>query len=131
MQEEVRAILRRAKEILINEGWTRREYQDVHGYCISGAIGHAFGHNDLQEGWCYRHGEEEIAGQALLALAAQLPKDFRSPADLLGAGIGVVKYNDSCQRVDEVIELIDKALEADPQPQSLPKIELLAIAGGS
>lgn len=128
MNEEVRSTLRRMKEVLINEGWVRGDYQNENGVCLSGALGRALGYNDLHEGWSYKKEHLATFMDVQTALFHALPVPYQAMTALRAVdayGCCIVKYNDSRKDVSEVIALIDQALEMLPVQLELGSEEVV------
>jgi len=106
----MRDTLRRAKEILLNEGWVKhallKHNRDgtVQGYCLSGAIGKASGgmgeKGQLRES---RENERRLWDKCLSEVSTTLGKD-----DYMSS---IPSWNDASPRKrDDVIELLDKTM---------------------
>ena len=107
INDEDRAVVRKAIDILQTEGWTKGYYRDNFGYCAIGALTAAWGGEAptiSDEGWCpdIRLTERSNLVRAMDARAAQL----QHKTDPDWSYCGIADFNDDAKTVDEVIDLL-------------------------
>lgn len=113
---EVQDTLRRAKEVLLNEGWTkgnaRRTTKTGFAYCISGAISLVVEMDYADTHFIATTDKADAYMDAMSALACTLNPEVAKPR----LYDSVIAFNDDHERtLDEVIELIDRAMEVSSE----------------